>query len=186
MFENPIFGLVGDSAAGKTKLIFEGVLPVLRESIAVVKSVTTRAPRPSVPNDELSYDFITEVEFFKRKSEGDFVEDVHVGKHFYAYSRTIVLEVLSKRNGICAITEHGVDQLQKAGYPVVPIKIIGVGNGKERCDIYQKYPGREESDQERAKVPIKYAHWIYNRFKDGGFEDAAANLIDFIESYEIE
>ena len=167
-----ILMLVGQSAAGKSVLIIE-VMRKLNESLAIVKSTTTREKR-SV-EDELFYDFVDFDDFLRKEKE--FIEIIRYAGNYYGLLKKNADEVTSAKHGICATTEHGVIALMRAGYNVRAIKITPKHNPE-----YDNHR-RVREDKARAKLHITYQKEIINSFKKGGKEKAAEELINYIKSF---
>ncbi len=177
-----IFALVGPAKTGKTTLI-EKVVSVIPESVGIIKSVTTRAQRNE--QDARSYVFITEKEFEKKRDCDEFVECIEHAGNWYAYEKKMIEEMLAKKHGICAATEHGVLQLRKAGFKIKPIKILAIGNEEMQRRFYNDHPGREEADRERRSILIPAERTIIDSFiAPDGLEKAMRELISFILSSE--
>ena len=166
--------LVGPSGGGKSVLIIEAIRK-LNESLAIVKSTTTREKR-SV-EDELFYDFVDFGDFLRKEREGEFIEIIRYAGNYYGLLKKNVDEVTSAKHGICATTEYGVIALMRAGYNVRAVKIISKHH-KEYNDQL-----RSKEDKERAKLHITYQKEIINSFKKGGKEKAAEELISYIKSF---
>ena len=169
-----IFMLVGPSGGGKSVLIIEAIRK-LNESLAIVKSTTTREKR-SV-EDELFYDFVDFGDFLRKEREGEFIEIIRYAGNYYGLLKKNADEVTSAKHGICAATEHGVIALMRAGYNVRAVKIIS----KHHKEYNDRLRARE--DKERAKLHITYQKEIINSFKKGGKEKAAKELINYIKSF---
>jgi len=166
--------LVGPSGGGKSVLIIEAIRK-LNESLAIVKSTTTREKR-SV-EDELFYDFVDFGDFLRKEREGEFIEIIRYAGNYYGLLKKNVDEVTSAKHGICATTEYGVIALMRAGYNVRAVKIIS----KHHKEYNDRLRARE--DKERAKLHITYQKEIINSFKKSGKEKAAKELINYIKGF---
>ena len=164
--------LVGPSGGGKSVLIIEAIRK-LNESLAIVKSTTTREKR-SV-EDELFYDFVDFDDFLRKEKE--FIEIIRYAGNYYGLLKKNADEVTSAKHGICATTEYGVIALMRAGYNVRAVKIIS----KHHKEYNDRLRARE--DKERAKLHITYQKEIINSFKKGGKEKAAEELISYIKGF---
>jgi len=169
-----IFMLVGPSGGGKSVLIIEAIRK-LNESLAIVKSTTTREKR-SV-EDELFYDFVDFGDFLRKERESEFIEIIRYAGNYYGLLKKNADEVTSAKHGICATTEYGVIALMRAGYNVRAVKIIS----KHHKEYNDRLRARE--DKERAKLHITYQKEIINSFKKSGKEKAAKELINYIKGF---
>lgn len=173
-----IIALVGPAKSGKTTLILKAVRAI-SDRLEIIKSVTTRPQRDA--EDALSYIFITQEEYEKKRGCGEFVECVEHAGNFYAYERKIIEETVAEKHGICAATEHGILQLHQAGFKIKPIKILAIGNEKIQREFYNMHPDREKDDRERQKILIPFERHIVNSFiLPQDIDKAVKELIQFI------
>ncbi|MBI1755447.1 hypothetical protein HY250_04130 [Candidatus Azambacteria bacterium] len=173
-----IFTLVGPAKVGKTTLTLK-VTDMIPDRVGIIKSATTRPKRNE--EDALCYALLTKEEFEEKRSRGEFSECVEHAGNFYAYERRLIEDVLEKRHGICAATEEGVIELHRAGYRVVPIKILAVGHEEIQRAFYDAHPERKKADEERREILIPIERNIVNSFiKPDGLEKAAQEIINLI------
>ena len=174
-----IIALCAPTGDGKTTLI-RAALDLCLEAIAPIRSTTTR-PRED-RDDDFSYEYITMSEFNRRHKAGRFVNVDRYGNNWYGYDRYNIEKVLA--HGICAATQKGILDLQRASYTVMPIKIVAKGNEEAKEAFYRKNPQRKIDDEEREKIPIPYVLRTTNSFWPGGLEFAAQKLVNFILSLD--
>lgn len=139
--------------------------------------------------DCFSYHFVSKEEFELKYANGEFINRVEVPPGsgvWYGFSYADVDTVLETKHGITATTEEGVLQLQGAGYTVIPVRIVAVGNEDAQRERYAAYPGREAADREREKIALSPPPFvIQNEFHRGeGREIATQKLVNFILEYD--
>lgn len=167
----PIIGLVGPSAAGKSTLILE-MVRLFPSKIGIVKSLTTRPRRGS--EDDLFYDFITVEEMRSREQQGRLIQISEYAGNLYAHDRGEVDALLVRRWGICALVEQGVRNLRQAGYEVAIVNVYAVDGGAAR-DV-----ARANADRERALHPLEPSFVIENSFAEGGLSRSSEALAAFL------
>lgn len=178
---NTIFALVGPAHCGKSMLMKE-VVRRIPEHVGIIKSFTTREKRNA--EDDIFYDFFTKEALEQKRLNGELVEYVEHAGNYYGYDRHAVESVLARTHGICAVVEHAVHDLVRAGYAVAPIKIIPLHAEKLRDAFYAKHEERITADKEREKVRLDFAGEIVNSFEPGGKEKAVNDLVAFITNYQ--
>ncbi len=159
---NPIFALVGPSGSGKTAIIKE---VVARGGIRIIKSITTRPPRPT-PDDDLFYEHVDSSVFRWLESEGKLAQAIEYAGNLYGTRKE---ELVS--GGIYALVEEGVRQLRRQHYRVIAIRIIP--------DHYELTMdnARRMADSLRSMSEFKADYIVHNSFQDGGLKYA----VDCIE-----
>ncbi len=167
----PIIGLVGPSAAGKSTLILE-MVRFFPSKVGIVKSLTTRPRRG--PEDDLFYDFVTVEEMRRREKDGHLIQISEYAGNLYAHDRAHVDRLLTIKVGICALVEQGVMNLRAAGYDVRVITVTPVDGGVERDEA------RRVADASRAKQRLDAALAIQNSFAQGGLEKASRELSGYV------
>lgn len=177
---NTIFALVGPAHCGKSMLMKE-VARRIPNRVGIIKSFTTRAKRDA--EDDIFYDFFSKEALEQKRIGGELVEYVEHAGNYYGYDRHAVERVLAHTHGICAVVEHAVYDLIRAGYAVAPVKITPLHSEKVRDVFYAKHRERITADKEREKIHLDFAGEIINSFEPDGKEKAAHDLIAFIEKY---
>lgn len=118
-----ILTITGPTAAGKSTIERE-----LRQlGCANAISHTTRLPRAGEQSG-IHYHFVTDFEYDRLKSEGEFVEAITFGTRRYAMSKTALrLAVTQAENVVIVVDPHGASQIrwfaQGQGIPVQSIWI---------------------------------------------------------------
>lgn len=163
--KNKIFALVGSTQSGKSTLILKVARAVPR--VEIIKSATTRKWREQ--SDEVFYYFLSKKQFLLKDEKGDFAEMIEYGGEYYGFEHSIIEKIIGHKYGIIAVTEHGILQLEKSGYQIIPIKIIPRPDpGKIKnlsAPIYKsEFSKRIEEDLKRARRPVKYSAEIINSF----------------------
>lgn len=170
-----IFGLVGQSGAGKTTLMLE-IVKRLPQRVAIVKSLTTRNKRSE--EDDLFYHFISMDEMKKREEEKRLVQISEYDGNLYANDKQELDELLAQHYGIAALVENGVQNLRRAGYNVTVIKILPVHNQPNATAA-----ARAAEDAKRAAINMPADMILNNSFEPGGKEKAVDQLYRIIESF---
>lgn len=168
----PIIALVGHSGSGKTTLM-EKVLERLPDDIFRIKYLTSRPKRDAT--DDLSYYFLTPEEFKRMEDNGELATHTEYSGHHYGTSHAN-LAMLEKKFGIQAYTQQSIENIRKAGYDVVAVKVVP--------DIltYREDETRKEADLERDKIDVGHQMVLENSFEPGGLEKAVEELVGFIRS----
>jgi guanylate kinase len=175
-----IFGLVGQSGAGKTTLI-EEIVRRLPDRIAIVKSLTTRPRRG--PEDDTFYDFIPVEEMRQRETEGRLAQISEYAGNLYANDRQQLDELLDKKFGINALVEDGVNNLRRAGYSVTVIKVLPVHHISQVDKQYLIPLERREADKRRSQINLPADFILNNSFEPGGKEKAIQQLAKYIHGF---
>ena len=114
--------LSAPSGGGKSTILNE-VLKVA-EDIDYSVSYTTRKPRGTEQNG-IHYHFVTEEEFHKRISEGDFLEYANVFGNWYGTSKSFIRNRLAvKHHVILDIDVQGASLISSTDIPYVKIFIL--------------------------------------------------------------
>ncbi len=168
----PIIALVGHSGSGKTTLM-ERILERLPDHVFRIKYLTSRAKRDA--SDDLSYYFLTPGEFARMETAGELASHTEYSGYHYGTSHAN-LAMLREKFGMQAYTQQSIENIRKAGYEVIAVKIESHalddrGDGK-----------RKQDDLERDKKDVGYSLVIRNSFAPGGLEKAADELTSFILS----
>lgn len=169
---NKIFALVGPSGVGKTSLILE-VLKRLPDCFAPIKVMTTRERRG--PEDDVFCRFVSKDEIVRRRDGGFLVQYLEYAGNVYGCDRQDIEAVLKEKNGIQAYVESGIADLERAGFEVVPIRVVPRGDFVWRDEL------RLKEDAERAASNVRYAFEVENAFEAGGFERVADALVGFLK-----
>ena len=170
-----IFGLVGQSGAGKTTLMLE-IVNRLPQRIAIIKSLTTRPWRHE--EDKLFYHFISREEMQRRKDDKRLVQISEYDDNLYANDKQELDELLSQHSGIAALVEEGVQNLRRAGYHVTVIKVLPVHN-----KLTPTAASRADEDAKRAATNMPADVILNNSFEPGGKEKAVEQLYRIIENF---
>jgi guanylate kinase len=168
-----IFGFVGPSHAGKSTLILE-MVRLFPTHLAPLRSLTTRAWREA--SDDQFYEFVTPQEILKRKTEGRLLQSSEYAGNLYANDKPDTDAFLASKHGALALVEWGVFNFRRAGYEVVPIRIIPE-DATASADAL-----RASVDNERQHIALDYAITVRNSFLPGGKERAFSELADFFRS----
>lgn len=151
-----LFVISGPSGVGKGTLV--KLLIEEDSSLALSVSCTTRRPREGEENGK-SYFFIGKEEFFKRRSEGDFLEwDEHFG-NFYGTPKSFVLEMLKKKSVILEIDVKGALQVKKAleGGEVSPVLVMITPPSEKELLKRLENRGSESEEELAARMErVKY------------------------------
>lgn len=172
----PIIAFVGSSGSGKTTLITE-LFKRHPNYINPLKSLTNRPKRG--PEDDIFYTFVAEEEILDRRSHGDLVQYLEYAGNTYGTDRHDVENVIQHKLAAQAYVENGVINLRKAGYNVIPIKIIAQ-NTPENLTDRNNQSDRYKADQARSKIELDYALTVVNDFTPGGLEKALKQLEEFL------
>jgi guanylate kinase len=117
-----LFMVVAPSGAGKSTLV--NALLRQEPDISLSISCTTRLPRPGEePGRE--YDFISEEDFLRRQTEGEFLEWAEVHGNYYGTSRLMITDQLAR--GIDVLLEidwQGAQQVKKQFAHAIGIFIL--------------------------------------------------------------
>ncbi len=117
-----LFIISAPSGAGKTSLI----KTVVEETSNLMVSVshTTRDPRAG-ETDKIDYFFISKNKFSTMSKNNEFIEEAIVFDHYYATSKTAVMEnLVLGRNIILDIDWQGARNIKKAGLNSTSIFIL--------------------------------------------------------------
>lgn len=168
-----IFAVVGPSGSGKTTLI-NAAREALPDSLRIIKTYTTRSPRPH--ETDRQHVFISHSEAEKLKALNDLVESDEYAGHFYGTPKSYLNELLLTHHGIKAITESGVINMKNAGYPVRVIRIKPT-NAPDAIDT-----ARVAADAKRNELEIQPDITIINDFAPDGRERAITQMINYIRN----
>lgn len=169
---NPVIALVGPSGCGKTTLM-EKVLERLPDDLFRIKYLTSRPKRDS--SDDLSYYFLTPEEFDRMEAGGELASHTEYSGYRYGTSHAN-LSMLSEKIGIQAYTQQSIENIRKAGYDVIAVKVT-----PDSVD-YRGSEKRKEDDTERDKIDVGHQLVLENSFAPGGLEKAVDELTSFILS----
>lgn len=168
----PIIALVGHSGSGKTTLM-EKVLERLPDDVFRIKYLTSRPKRDE--SDDLSYYFLTPEEFERMDVSGELATHTEYSGHHYGTSHAN-LAMLEKKFGIQAYTQQSIENIRKAGYEVIAVKIV-----PDKVD-YRGNEKRKQDDIDRDKIDVGHELILENSFEAGGLDKAVDELAAFILS----
>jgi len=167
-----ILAFVGSSGAGKTTLMME-LLKRMPEKVFPIVTTTTRAWRG--PEDDVFCKFVTPEHIQNLKESGKLAQYLEYAGNTYGCEWADIDWAVNNGFGIQAYVEPAIFDLRKAGYEVIPIKIV----------LDQEFFRDEKrlvEDKERAKIPLDFALTVENSFAEGGLEKAVNQLVDFINT----
>lgn len=172
----PIIAFVGSSGSGKTTLITE-LFKRHPNYINPLKSLTSRPKRG--PEDDIFYTFVAEQEIIDRQAHGDLVQYLEYAGNTYGTDRHDIEDVIQHKLAAQAYVENGVLNLRKAGYKVIPIKIVASNAPEENINRGNDQE-RAQEDQNRSQIELDYALTVVNDFTPGGLEKALKKLEEFL------
>lgn len=178
-----LFGLYGPSRAGKTTLI--NALLHARNDICLLKSCTTRQARVG-SEDYYHYRYCREREFQAMIKNKQMATHMTYAGAMYGFLRSDI-RLITRPQGrsakwICAVTEDGIEDLQKQGVQVVPIQIVP--EDVPENILAQIDADRRAADQHRLQnSKIRPAVVINNSFRHESILDSIASLFGFLETY---
>ncbi len=172
MTKYPIIALVGHSGSGKTT-IMEKVLERLPDDVFRIKYLTSRPKRDA--SDDLSYYFLTPEEFKRMEDNGELATHTEYSGFHYGTSHAN-LAMLAEKFGIQAYTQQSIENIRKAGYEVIAVKIV-----PDKVD-YRGNEKRRQDDIDREKIDVGHELILENSFQPGGLEKAVDELAAFILS----
>jgi guanylate kinase len=112
----PLLVLVGHSGVGKDRLL--AALLAEHASMRYPVGYTTRPMRSNETKD-VSYHFVTREEFTRKKSAGDFIEDIVIHDNMYGLDKQSVMEIQhAGLQCILILDPHGYTQFRALGYDV--------------------------------------------------------------------
>ena len=171
----PFIGLVGPSGSGKTSLILE-LCKRLPDKVAVLRSLTTREPRPEDPTEHVFYDFLTVEDMVRRSDKGRFTHMVEYAKNYYALDCDMMDALFAERAGLQALVESSFAPIRAHGYELVLVRIEPKGLIDSRSET------RKAEDAKRKTLAYDVDATIVNDFQDpDGFAKAANQLTMFVE-----
>ena len=139
-------------------------------------SLTTRSRRPV--DEDCSTRFVTRDEFRELERSGSLVQWVEYDGNLYGDACADIEAIFaSGRHGIRPLIEAAVRSFRAKGYRVVMVKVVPTGKGFEN-----RSKARQVIDAEREREALAPDIEIVNRFEDGGFAAACAQLQAFIRA----
>ncbi len=152
--------LISPSAGGKS-VIAKQVLKKC-ENIEYSISITTRKPRGSEINGK-AYFFISEEEFQKRISAGDFLEYALVHGKLYGTSKSVIEKILaSQKHAILDIDVQGAKQVIKSDIDAVTIFILPPSDEILKERLMKRGTDSKEKIEERLQDGIKEIDEVNN------------------------
>lgn len=173
MQKNPILAFVGASGVGKSSLMIE-LMKLKPDRFFPVRSLATRPKRG--PEDDIFYKFMSAEKIKEMKANGELLQYLEYNGNLYGTAFADVNWALDNGLGVQAYVQSAIFDLQKAGYKVVPIKIVAdreVFRSEERLQI----------DKEREKIDLPYELIVENSFEPGGFKKAVNQLLEFADRF---
>lgn len=144
-----VFIVSGPSGSGKSTLV-EKMLAVPGTMFSI--SCTTRPPRTTESPGKW-YDFVSEAEFDRMASQGEFLEHARVfGKHQYGTPRRWLEQ--AQRKGLDLVLEidvQGAEQVKKKLPAAVAIFILPPAREEARAEAVRPGPGFGRSNQAQAR-----------------------------------
>ena len=114
--------LSGPSGCGKNT-VYEGLCARI-PSLAQTVSATTRAPREG-ETDGVDYYFLTRAQFERRLKDGEFVESVKYGNHYYGTLKSEIRRLTGQQKTVVLIIEvNGAENIKKAFPDAVTVFIM--------------------------------------------------------------
>lgn len=169
-----ILAFVGSSAVGKTTLMME-LLKRMPEKVFPIVTTTTRLWRG--PEDDVFCKFVTREHIQNLQESGKLAQYLEYAGNIYGCEWADIDWAVNNGFGIQAYVEPAIFDLRKAGYEVIPIKIVS------DQEIFRDEK-RIVEDQERAKISLDYALTVKNSFAEGGLNQAVKQLMDFINTLQ--
>lgn len=176
-----VFVITGPSGVGKGTLISRlmEALPELELSV----SATTRAPRMG-EMDGVSYHFLTDEEFDRRISEGDFVEHAsYAGRRYGTLRSELERRVAAGAPVVLEIEVQGARQVRTAMPDalqvfIAPPSLEALGERLRRrgTDDEQEVSRRLAVAKEEIKAKDEFSHVIVN----DSLDDAFAELVQLV------
>jgi guanylate kinase len=142
-----ILAFVGSSAVGKTTLMME-LLKRMPEKVFPIVTTTTRLWRG--PEDDVFCKFVSREHIQNLQESGKLAQYLEYAGNIYGCEWADIDWAVNNGFGIQAYVEPAIFDLRKAGYEVIPIKIIS------DQEIFRDEK-RIVEDQERAKISLDYS-----------------------------
>jgi guanylate kinase len=158
-----VFIVSGPSGSGKSTLV-KKMLEVPGTMFSI--SATTRPPRTTESGGKW-YDFVTEAEFERRASQGEFLEYARVfGKHRYGTPRRWLDE--AKRKGLDLVLEidvQGAEQVKRELPASVAIFILPPA----RVELERRLRSRGQDSEEEIQRRLERARQEIQRYTEYDF-----------------
>ena len=158
-----VFIVSGPSGSGKSTLV-QKILEVPGTMLSI--SCTTRPPRTTESHGKW-YDFVTEAEFDRRASQGEFLEFARVfGKHQYGTPRKWLEE--AQRKGLDLVLEidvQGADQVKQKLPSAVAIFILPPA----REELERRLRARGQDSEEAIERRLERAGQEIQRYTQYDF-----------------
>ncbi|MDA8174802.1 MAG: guanylate kinase [Nitrospiraceae bacterium] len=177
IIKGDLFVISAPSGAGKSTLCkgLMEALPGIRFSV----SYTTREPRPGEVNG-VHYNFVTQPEFERMVSKGEFLEWARVHDNYYGTSKKAIDEMLAGgADCLLDIDTQGAAQIRKQFPGAVLIFIMPPSMGV----LKQRLEGRGSDTPEVIKRRLENAAGEIKRYKEfdyviinGSLEEALGRL----------
>lgn len=147
------FLLVLSSPSGGGKSTIAKHLLAARDDLAYSVSATTRAPRPG-ETDGVEYHFLSDTEFRRRETAGDFVETASYGGHRYGTLREEIDRSLAEgRHVVLDIEVAGARQIRQAFPEAVLVFILPPSVSA----LLERLRGRKTEDGEALRRRLDHA-----------------------------
>jgi guanylate kinase len=176
-----VFVITGPSGVGKGTLI--RTLRERRPELQLAVSATTRAPRPG-EEDGVDYHFLTDEEFERRATAGEFVEHARYSGHRYGTLRSeLERRQAEGRPVVLEIEVQGARQVRETMPEAVQVFIAPPSEGALRARLVGRgtdKPADVEARMETARAELgaqgEFAHVVVNdRLEDA--VDALERLV---------
>ena len=180
-----LFVISGPSGVGKGTLV--SLVRRMRPDLGLAVSATTRPPRPGEVND-VSYHFLSEEEFSRRVSAGEFLEWAEVHGHRYGTLKDDVDAMLaSGRSVVLEIDVQGALKVRK----VLPTAVLVFVEPPSLGELERRLRGRGTEGEAQIDLRLANARRELElsarydvRLVNDDLDAAAHRLAEVLEAFE--